>query len=76
MSTDQHTLSISLEDVGNLRRMHTQQFRRLMHAKATGDGPAAGGAVHQLVSSHLACRDLLDILEYMLTTWTPPEQHD
>jgi hypothetical protein len=69
---DQQTIAISVEDVQNLRRMHRQQYQRLLDAKTMNDGPAAGRALNDLVVCHMACTDMLDVVEYMLTHWTPP----
>lgn len=67
------TIAISLEDVANLRRMHRQQFKRLIAAQEAGDGPGAGRALNDLVQAHVACADLFDALECVLSTWTPPD---
>lgn len=69
---DRQTRDICVEDVQNLRRMHAQQFRRLLDAQDRGDGPAAGQALSDLVHAHRACADMHDALEYVLTHWTPP----
>lgn len=69
---DQQQIAISLEDIANLRRMHTQQFKHLLDARAANDGPAAGRVLNELVSAHLGCRDLFDVVEYLLSTWAPP----
>ena len=72
MTVDQQTIEISLEDVANLRRMHAQQFKRLTDAQQANDGPVAGQVLVEMVESHLACTDLMTVVEYMLTHWTPP----
>ena len=63
--TEEH-LRISLEDVGNLRRMHVQQFKRLVGAKERDDAPAGKQALMDLAHAHVACADLFDVVEFLL----------
>lgn len=72
--SDEQTRQIAVEDIQNLRRMHAQQFKRIVEAKERGDGPAGYQALNEIVSSHLACADMLDVVEYQLARLTDLER--
>lgn len=72
MHVDPEAIAISVEDVQNLRRMYTQQYKRLFDARENADGPEAGKALLAIGTCHFACADMYDVLEYVLTHWTPP----